>query len=122
MKIQAFICLISFFLFTSEGYAQQFEPQKHNIIQTDREDGRFVSSRGFVHSLLKNMCPEYAFNENFTKDEMLVWQAKVQESMKELMKHPDVHNLPAPQLVEQIQRDGYRVEKWEAYPLPECER
>ena len=120
MKIQAFICLISFFLFTSEGYAQQFEPQKHNIIQTDREDGRFVSSRGFVHSLLKNMCPEYAFNENFTKDEMLVWQAKVQESMKELMKHPDVHNLPAPQLVEQIQRDGYRVEKWEAYPLPEC--
>lgn len=120
MKAHGIIGLMSFLLFAPEVYGQQFEPQKHNIIQTDREDGRFVSSRGFVHSLLKNMSPEYAFNENFTKDEMLVWQAKMQEGMKELMKHPTVQNLPVPQLVGQIQRDGYRVEKWEAYPLPEC--
>lgn len=120
MKKHAFVCLISFLLLASEAYAQQFEPQKHHIIQTDREDGRFVSSRGFVHSLLKNMTPEYAFDENFTKAEMLVWQENMQHSMKELMKHPTLQNLPAPQLVEQIQRDGYRVEKWEAYPLPGC--
>ena len=73
MKAHGIIGLMSFLLFAPEVYGQQFEPQKHNIIQTDREDGRFVSSRGFVHSLLKNMSPEYAFNENFTKDEMLEW-------------------------------------------------
>ena len=120
MKTHAFICLASLFFAVSSLYGQKFDSDKYKIIQTDREDGRFVSSRGFVHSLLKNTTPEYAFNEHFTKDEMLVWQTKVQDGMKELMKHPTLQNLPAPQMVEETQRDGYRVQKWEAYPLPEC--
>ena len=120
MKTRALVCLISLLSLTCNVYAQQFEPEKHKLIQTDREDGRYVSSRGFVHAFLKNMTPEYAFDENFTKEEMLVWQTKMQDSMKELMKHPALQNLPVPQMVDEVQRDGYRVQKWEAYPLPEC--
>jgi hypothetical protein len=120
MKTRALVSLISLLSLTCNVYAQQFEPEKHKLIQTDREDGRYVSSRGFVHALLKNMTPEYAFDENFTKEEMLVWQTKMQDSMKELMKHPALQNLPVPQMVDEVQRDGYRVQKWEAYPLPEC--
>lgn len=46
------------------------------------------------------------------------WQKKVREAMEKLMKFPLHDNLPTPVLVKTVQREHYRVEKWEAYPLP----
>lgn len=95
-------------------------PDEYAVIQTDRADGRFVSSRGVTHALLKHNVPELAFNQHFTKTQMKHWQQKMSKAMEDLMKHPKINGLPEPRMISQVQRDGYRVEKWESYPLPEC--
>lgn len=100
--------------------AQPFKPEAHGVIESERDDGRFYSSRGVVHALLKNNVPKYAFNPGFTPGEFKQWQKNMRTAMARLMKHPQLDNLPAPQLLSTVRRDGYRVEKWEAYPLPEC--
>ena len=38
--------------------------------------------------------------------------------MQEIMQFPKVEKQPAPKMVDEKQRDGYTVQKWEAYPLP----
>ena len=93
--------------------------KKHAVIKSDRADGRFISSYGVVQEMLKNNTPKYAFNPNFSKSQMQDWQVNLREAMKALMRHPDISNLPQPKLLSTIKRDGYSVEKWEAYPLPE---
>lgn len=98
----------------------RFKYKEHGVIQSDRSDGRFYSSRGVVHAMLKNNRPEYAFRPDFTPAEFKRWQKEVRNAMAKLMKHPLVTNQPSPRLLRTTQRNGYRVEKWEAYPLPEC--
>ena len=40
----------------------------------------------------------------------------IKEKIKELLCMPEVTPQPAPKLLSTVQRDGYRVEKWELYP------
>ncbi|MDE5560933.1 MAG: alpha/beta hydrolase family protein [Bacteroidaceae bacterium] len=86
-------------------------------VTTDRTDGRFLSSRGTVQNLMAEKRPELTFDENMTPGKFKSWQKAMQKSMARIMKHPDVKT-PAPRRVAAVQRDGYRVEKWESYPLP----
>ncbi len=87
-------------------------------ITTDRQDGRFQSTRGTVQYMLKQMKPPYAFDPSFTPAEFKEWQSGLRTAMKELMHFPEIADLPAPVCIKTVQRDGYRVEKWESYPLP----
>lgn len=87
-------------------------------ITTNRADGRFSSSRGTVQYLLKQMKPAYAFNPSFTPEEFQEWQSGLRTAMKELMHFPEIADLPAPVCIKTVKREGYRVEKWESYPLP----
>lgn len=87
-------------------------------ITTDRPDGRFLSSRGSVQSMLKQMKPACAFDPAFTPAEFKEWQSHLRAAMKELMHFPEIADLPAPVRIKTVKRDGYRVEKWESYPLP----
>ncbi|MCM0722138.1 alpha/beta hydrolase family protein [Parabacteroides sp. W1-Q-101] len=87
-------------------------------ITTDRQDGRFQSSRGTVQYMLKRMKPTYAFDPLFTPVEFKEWQSGLRAAMKELMRFPEIADLPAPVRIKTVRRDGYRVEKWESYPLP----
>ncbi len=86
-------------------------------IVTNREDGRFLSSRGTVQLMLKQK-PAFTFNPSFTKAEFKDWQSGLRSAMKELMRFPEDSSQPAPVRVKTVQRDGYKVEKWESYPLP----
>lgn len=86
-------------------------------ITTDRQDGRFQSTRGTVQYMLKQMKPAYAFDPSFTPAEFKEWQSGLRTAMKELMHFPEIADLPAPVCIKTVQRDGYRVEKWESYPL-----
>lgn len=104
----------------SYSAAQPFNPKAHGRITSERNDGRFYSSRGVVHAMLKNNTPRYAFNPAFTSAQFKKWQKEMRQAMATLMKHPQLPNLPEPRLLSTVARDGYRVEKWEAYPLPEC--
>lgn len=87
-------------------------------ITTDRQDGRFQSTRGTVQYMLKQMKPAYAFDPSLTPAEFKEWQSGLRTVMKELMHFPEIADLPAPVCIKTVQRDAYRVEKWESYPLP----
>lgn len=97
-----------------------FNPQEHRVVRTDRADGRHISTYGVAHAMLKNTTPKYAFHSDFTPDEMRVWQQGVRSAMEEIMCFPDVTGQPEPVCVLSEEKDGYRQEKWEFYPLPEC--
>ena len=62
--------------------------------------------------------PAFTFNPAFTATEFKKWQLGLCSTMKELIRFPEVKDQPAPVRIKMVQRDGYRVEKWESYPLP----
>ncbi len=88
-----------------------------SLITTSRPDGRFVSSRGVVQQMMKENPPVLAFDRNMKAAEFPRWQSSMKDAMKRLMRHPSVE-VPAPRLVKTVARNGYRLEKWESYPLP----
>ena len=114
------LCLIPLGWAVAQGAATKFDPKAHGPITTHRSDGRYLSSRGVTHAMLKNLKPAFAFNPDFTREEFFDWKEGFREKMKEIMHHPEIAGLPAPRLTDTRKRDGYRVEKWEVYPLPEC--
>lgn len=97
-----------------------FCPQAHRTIETSRPDGRFAGTRGIVQAMMKRVEPAYAFRPDFTSAEFACWQAGFREKMKELMQRPELSGLPAPKRIGSEKRNGYRLEKWESYPLPEA--
>ena len=111
--------LITGFIY-GQTWSQQtkIDPEDHKIIITDRPDGRYLSARGFVQHLMRNIQPQLAFDPHFTKDEFIVWQTKVKAKMEELMNFPDVPPQPLPKFLSSAKRDGYTLEKWEFYPHP----
>lgn len=86
--------------------------------KSDREDGRFASSRGAVQAMLEDIRPACEFQPAMSPGDFPAWQAKLRHAMQELMKFPETTCRPAPKQVAAVRRDGYRVEKWEAYPMP----
>lgn len=97
-----------------------FNPQEHNVVRTDRNDARFLSTYGVVHNMLKNTTPQCAFDTSFSKKELTAWQKRVCTAMKEIMRHPQLKECQPPICIRQEQKEGYRQEKWEFYPLPGC--
>lgn len=97
---------------------QGFDPSADTVFATSRSDGRYTSSRAVAHFLLKDNPPALRFRPGMDKRAMRRWQREVEKAMRRLMRHPALKNQPAPRRLGQWRRDGYRVEKWEAYPLP----
>lgn len=122
MKYLILIIFLSFsYISTIDAQdANQWNPQNHNMIQSDRSDGRFLSSFGFAHWMLEHTTPKYAFRGDFSKSKFSKWKKEVRQAMKTLMKMPVVKNRPKPTRQKSELRKGYRVEKWEFYPLPGC--
>lgn len=113
--------LILFLVICAPCYAQHpFDPAAHATFETTRTDGRFTSSRAVSHALMQQEEPVLSFRPELPATEFPAWQQKVGEAMQALMKHPVIADLPAPVRISVRQRDGYRIEKWEAYPLPAC--
>ena len=93
------------------------EPRQ--VFSSDREDGRFVSSTGFIHAHLKHMRPKLAFDPTMRPEDFPAWREAVREKIRELMCFPEVSEpQPPPKQLGTEKRDGYRLEKWEAYPEP----
>ncbi|MCX7887411.1 MAG: alpha/beta hydrolase family protein [Verrucomicrobiae bacterium] len=85
-----------------------------------REDGRFVQTAGFLHRQLQTLRPQLEFRADMTRQEFALWQTQVREKLAELMAFPEVPPQPEPKRIWARQRDGYRLERWEAYPEPFC--
>ena len=95
-----------------------FEASEWATPATAREDGLHVSSRGVIQALLEDIRPACEFTPTMEAKDFPAWQAKLRGAMQELMKHPQAKEQAAPRLVARARREGYSIEKWEAYPLP----
>lgn len=84
-----------------------------NLVQAQ---GLNTSSRAMAESLMKARTPSLQFNPDATPEDMDHWRRSMSQAMTELMRHPAA---PAaePKLVKTVQRDGYRIERWESYPI-----
>lgn len=98
----------------------EFDPAQHKTVETSRADGRYLSTYGVAHAMLKNKTPKYAYRTDFTKKEFKAWQKNVRKAMETIMRHPDMDGCPAPKCIKREQKEGYTEEKWEFYPLDEC--
>ena len=85
---------------------------------SDRPDGRFVSTVGFVHAHLRDLKPKLAFDPAMSAHDFPAWREAVREKLRRLMCFPDVSEQPPPRQLWCEQREGYELQKWEAYPEP----
>ena len=85
-----------------------------------RADGRAVNTRAAVQLLLETRKPALAFDPGFSPEEFNRWKRDVSRAVTALMQHPAAGEDPAPQLLSDEERDGYRLQKWECYPLAGC--
>lgn len=118
MRRLFFIVLASCFLAVAN--AQSIDADEYAVVKSNRVDGRFVSTYGIVHEMLKDFHPKYAYHAGMTAAEFAQWQDNVRDAMKEIMCFPEIEGQPAPVCVKKEQREGYTVEKWEFYPLPKA--
>ena len=86
---------------------------------SSRDDGRFFSTGGMTHRLLKRDRPKLAFDPRSSVEQFAAWQTTVREKLLELMHFPKVEQQPPPKQLSAQQRDGYELQKWEAYPEPD---
>jgi Abhydrolase family len=85
-----------------------------------REDGRFVDTAGFMQGYMKGNPPKLAFDPTMPAEAFPVWRDRIREKMLELLVFPEVDEQPPPKQVWAEPRDGYQLQKWEAYPEPYC--
>lgn len=107
-------------LLVSCTFAADFNPEEHSRFISPREDGRHTGTRAIAHALMQNHAPTLAYRPGMTAEELAQWRNNVSAAMTGLMNHPAPGELPHPRLIETGQREGYRLERWEAYPLPEA--
>ena len=100
------------------AFGQELDIEQEPTFASGRPDGRYLSTRGFVQSLIRNARPRLAFHPEFTAEEFACWQTRVRAKMAELLAFPDVPPQPAPQKLWAENREGYILEKWEIYPEP----
>lgn len=115
MKILILISASFLFVNTLCG---QINPEDYAVIRTDRQDGRYLSTRGFIQHQMRNLTPLLAFNSDVSAEMFATWKVNVANKVNDLMRFPIIPPQPIPLLVSTIQREGYRVEKWEIYPQP----
>jgi len=92
--------------------------QEGRTYVSGRDDGRFLQTAAFVHKYLQTLQPKLAFRSEMTREELPAWQKAVREKLLELMCFPEVRGQPEPKRIWSQAREGYRLERWEAYPEP----
>ncbi len=89
------------------------------VFSSDRPDGRFLDIEGFMHQYLKDLKPVLEFDPKMNPEHFAGWQMLVAEKLRELLQFPEsVPEQPPPQMLWAEPRDGYELQKWEAYPEP----
>lgn len=102
---------------SSAQQTSDFDPQSHSTFTTDRSDGKYVSSRAIAHNLMVANPPRLHYKSGMSPREFATWKDNMATAMRQLMNYPEANISQPPVKVKTVERDGYRVEKWEAYPL-----
>ena len=93
-------------------------PAQVKTYPSGRKDGRFLQTAALVHKSLQTLQPKLAFRPDMTREALPAWQNAVREKLLELMCFPEVRAQPEPKRIWSQARQGYRLERWEAYPEP----
>lgn len=80
---------------------------------------RDTSTRAMAEGLMRRNPPALQYDPSMPADSFAAWRAEMGEAMTRLMRHPEA---PAaePVKVGEARRDGYRIERWESYPLEDA--
>ena len=82
LKMKKWVILLTVCLSSSMLFAQTaFSPEQHKTVCSERSDGRYLSTYGVVHAMLKDTKPLYAFRHDFTRQEFAEWQKEVRTAM-----------------------------------------
>lgn len=84
--------------------------------RSHRPDGRHVCTMAAQMAMFRDMKQELALPEKLDRQTFEEWRGKVQRKHTELLSLPGFTPQPDPVMLSCVQRDGYRVEKWEFYP------
>jgi len=71
-----------------------------------------------MHKYMQVLEPRLAFRFEMSREELPAWQQAVREKLLELMRLPEVPGQPEPKRIWSQAREGYRLERGEAYPEP----
>lgn len=98
--------------------------EKVSTFKSNRDDGRYINSLAITWDLIKQRPPSLSFNPKLSGPGFSTWQNNVKETMEKLVGFPfadmnaAIKNQPPPKMLYEMPRDGYRIQKWETYPLP----
>lgn len=91
----------------------------------ERPDGRHATTMGFCQHLLRTTAGRLAYRPGLSDAEFAEWRQRVRRKLAELLALPPeliapdaAPTVPPPIRLWSERRDGYRLEKWEAYPEP----
>lgn len=84
------------------------------------EKAKCLSTRSTVESLMRAAKPTLDLDTTMTQQQFMEWKKQMSSEMARLMRHPDAPVAP-PVKVTEAQRDGYKIEKWLSFPLPDVE-
>ncbi len=83
--------------------------------RSNRGDGRFSGSLGALHARLKASPPRLCFDPQMPPDDFAAWRNALRDRLRELMQLDLAGAQPPPELRATEQRDGYELQKWEAF-------
>lgn len=84
--------------------------------RSNRPDGRIPSAQAAFMEHLRRRPRELALPAELSAESYAAWQSAVRQKATELLAMPPFTSQPDPVLLSTVQREGYRVEKWEFYP------
>lgn len=96
------------------------ETIERKTFTTNRKDGRFQDTAGFLQHQMKTNPPKLAFDPDMKKGAFPQWREAVRNKLRDLLSFPEVPPQPEPKRLWARPREGYVLEKWEAYPEPGC--
>ncbi|MCF7853888.1 MAG: alpha/beta hydrolase family protein [Candidatus Pacebacteria bacterium] len=98
---------------------EQVSNTNEKTLHSNRADGRFTTIEGSLHARLKNLAPELVFSPDMKGEALVEWRRRVRVRLRELLAFPvNDEPQPEPRMLWAEARDGYELQKWEAYPEP----
>ena len=106
MIMKRLLFLVSVCSLCMVGNSQNYQPEKHAVVKSDRGDGRLLSTYAIVHEMLKDTHPQYAYRSGMSAQDFTQWQDGVRAAMVEIMKFPEIKRQPSPVCVKTEKKRG----------------
>lgn len=91
---------------------------EREMFRSLREDGRHVSALALLHAYAREHGPKLAFDPQAGPEGFRAWRGRVWEKLVDILNFPHVPPQPEPRMVWAEAREGFTLQRWEAYPEP----